>query len=227
MKKEAIQLLTWTRNIGITVTSIGLLVILAGVIILLSGCQKGAESPKTGISAADSPFNTGENGAWGKEDSFLRMMDLTDMTDELTVDDFTGGEFTLSDERIYAAAIYLHNTSDQPQRDVVITLSHPDILESGKDNQLEVLLGWGGADSGFISDQLKLQSTVDLTLSLVVNDDDAAVAVVRHGDGSLTKTSMLNANFDGVVTHMVELDEIKSGEACIVFFTFEALAAIQ
>lgn len=196
---------------------------------LLSGCQKAAESTVDSATdtAQNSPFNTSENGAWGDESSFLRMADLTDKTGELRVDDFSGGSFTLSDERDYAVAVYLRNTSDETQRDVVITLAYADVLRVDEENRLEVLLGWGGEDAGFISDTLELEPTTDLALWPTDNDGGASMAIIRRSDGEFTKTPLISASLDGSTTQMITLGEVPSGEYCIIFFMFESLPAMK
>lgn len=196
---------------------------------LLSGCQKAAESTDDSATdtAQNSPFNTSENGAWGDESSFLRMADLTDKTGELRVDDFSGGSFTLSDERDYAVAVYLRNTSDETQEDVVITLNYADILQADEENRLEVLLGWGCEDAGFISDTLELETATDLALWPTDNDGGAAVAIIRRSDGEFTKTPLISASLDGSTTQMITLGEVPSGEYCIIFFMFESLPATE
>lgn len=196
---------------------------------LLSGCQKAAESTDDSATdtAQNSPFNASENGAWGDESSFLRMADLTDKTGELRVDDFSGGSFTLSDERDYAVAVYLRNTSDETQEDVVITLNYADVLRADEENHMEVLLGWGGESAGFISDALNLETATSLELWPTDNDDAGSMAIIRRSDGEFTKTPLISASLDGSTTQMITLGEVPSGEYCIIFFMFESLPAMK
>lgn len=229
--KKAIQiLLSGGYRIITCATAIGMTLLVIGSVLSLSGCQKAAESTTdsahevTGVS----PFNTlTGTEEWGDEADFLRIVDMTDKTDEFVVGDFRSGQFTLGDERLYAAVAYLHNTSDQPRQNVVVTLSCPDIIMAEQDNQLEVLLGWDGEDSGFISDTLTLNSTVDLTLSSVVNDGDMSMALIRGDDGKLSKTPLLVSSVDNVTAYMIVFDEIESDETCMVFFPFESLPAVR
>lgn len=216
-----------------------MLMLLVALCVTLSGCQKSAgdqsstnPTAEAGSSAAEvtknSPFNTSENfGAWGDESNFLRMTDLTNKTSELRVDDFSGGSFTLSDERDYAVAVYLRNTSDETQEDVVITLNYADVLRADEENHMEVLLGWGGEDAGFISDTLELETATDLALWPTDNDGGAAVAIIRRSDGEFTKTPLISASLDGSTTQMITLGEVPSGEYCIIFFMFESLPATE
>lgn len=216
-----------------------MLMLLVALCVTLSGCQKSAGDQNSANSVAEaggsaaevtknSPFNTSENfGAWGDEGNFIRITDLTDKTGELRVDDFSGGSFTLSDERDYAVAVYLRNTSDETQEDVVITLNYADILQADEENRLEVLLGWGGEDAGFISDTLELEIATDLALWPTDNDGGAAVAIICRSDGEFTKTPLISASLDGSTTQMITLGEVPSGEYCIIFFMFESLPATE
>lgn len=216
-----------------------MLMLLVALCVTLSGCQKSAGDQNSANSVAEaggsaaevtknSPFNTSENfGAWGDEGNFIRITDLTDKTGELRVDDFSGGSFTLSDERDYAVAVYLRNTSDETQEDVVITLNYADILQADEENRLEVLLGWGGEDAGFISDTLELETATDLALWPTDNDGGAAGAIIRRSDGEFTKTPLISASLDGSTTQMITLGEVPSGEYCIIFFMFESLPAMK
>lgn len=222
-----------------------MLMLLLALCVTLSGCQNSAKDQKTvesqnstnstaetGGSAAEvtekSPFNTSENfGAWGDEGNFIRITDLTDKAGELRVDDFSGSSFTLSDERDYAVAVYLRNTSDETQKDVVVTLNYADVLRVDEENQLEVLLGWGGESAGFISDALNLETATSLELWPTDNDDAGSMAIIRRSDGELTKSPLLSASLDGSTTQMITLGEVPSGEYCIIFFMFESLPAMK
>ena len=202
-----------------------ILMLLLTLCVALSGCQKAAESDVDSAKVTrNSPFNTAENGAWGDESSFLRIADLTNKTDELLIDDFSSGSFTLNDERDYVVAVYLHDTSDEAQQDVTITLNYADVLHAGKKNRMEVLLGWSGEDAGFMSDALELEPATDLELWPTDNDGDISMAIIRRSDGELTKTPLISANLDETTTQMVMLDEVSSGEYYIIFFMFESLS---
>jgi len=217
--------------------SLRILALCLGITTILSGCQQSAtDSAKapaqetTKETVPDAPFNTSENRAWGDEGSFLRMADLsskTEGTEELLVSDFSSGEVKLSDEREYAAVVYLRNASDEVQKDIAITLRHDDVLQAGTKNQLDALITWGGADAGVIADALQLHPTVDLGLCPADNDSGTSVAIIRQGNGELSKTPLLNVSLDGVTTHMATLSEIPVGETYLVFFMFEALPATR
>jgi len=237
IKKEGITMKTVIQKLTMARAAISIMFIILGVITLLPGCQKSSASdseaqPKQSDSQK-SPFNTlSESGAWGDEADFLRITDLSNKTGELMVNDFVSGQLALSYEREYAVAVYVHNTSNEPQQDVSITLHYPDILRpDAEDNKLNVLLGWGGKngeDGGIIGDDLELQTTTDLTLWPADSNGDTSVAIIRHADGTLSELPLIDLGLHGAkqastTTYMATMDKIEGGESFIMFFVLEAL----
>lgn len=198
--------------------------------LALSGCQKAAESPTDFADKVtiDSPFNTlTDTEEWGDESDFLRIVDMTDDLDAIHATEFEGERFALTDERFYGFVMYVHNTSDEDQKEVTLMLSYPRLISIGNENQANAMLSWGGDAAGIIGDTLNLEVQTNIYLPLADEEQSTALIVNTSDTSKSQALPVLTADMDGMMTHFIQLDSLTSGEACTVFLPVEALPTFQ
>lgn len=203
-------------------------ILIVFVTCMLAGCQptNSSEGSLPEVSQTEeSPFNTLDNvRGWGDEADFLRIADF-DAGDRMdNAETFEGNNFTLTDERDYLFVIYSHNTSDEKQ-ELALTLSYPETILAGEENQVNAFLSWGGEECGLINDTLTLDAEFDLQIRPLRDEEGCYTLRTDFDDGgNMTPIKAEGAvTMDGITTHVVSLGDIEPGHTYATFIFFEGV----
>lgn len=176
--------------------------------------QTPASPPQSEIPA-DSAFNT-EDG----EADFLKITEIG--TEQISLDPtkFKSESCLLQDGTLYSFAIYLHNTSDQAQKNVVLMLAYPEIIKAGQLNRVDATLSWGDEKhGGVIADSLNLGVPDDRVLALGDDGEGHNIVISDRRDQIPAKPDSSVTVYEKTL-HVIQLGEIAADDGRWVYFVF-------